>query len=230
MTGADIERMVKDARRKARREKRAMILADLRGALVDEDDRPAELRYRSCIHEASHIIVDVIHNGPDDVFATAAPVGSRFGASVRTNRTQRAGTYDEYRRMLEVILAGRVGEELILGAGSHGAGGEAGSDLDRATAMAAAMAGSFGLAGASPLVYLGAAKNSRDFMAFEDIRVSVRKELESAATSCRELLERHRDGVKAVAGRLVERGRVDGADVARILERTKTALKGEDSL
>jgi SMODS-associated and fused to various effectors sensor domain/ATPase family associated with various cellular activities (AAA) len=143
----------------------------------------------------------------DDVFATAAPVGSGFGASVRTNLTKRAGTYDEYRRMLEIILAGRVGEELILGAGSHGAGGEPGSDLDRATAMAAGMAGSFGLAGANPLVYLGAAKNSHEFMAFEDIRRSVRKELESAAASCRELLERHHGAVEAVAGHGQDRWR-----------------------
>jgi ATP-dependent Zn protease len=196
--------------------------------LVDEDDRPAELKYRSCVHEASHIVIDVIHYGPNDVFATAAPVGSRFGASVRTNRTQRAGTYDEYRRMLEVILAGRVGEELILGAGSHGAGGESGSDLDRATAMAAAMVGSVGLAGASPLVYLGASKNSRDFMAFENIRGDVSKELESAAASCRELLERHFGAVEVVADHLAKKGRIDGAEVARILERT--ALKEEGSL
>lgn len=230
MTGADIEKTVNDAKRTARREERAMILADLRGALVIADDRPAELRYRTCIHEASHIIVDVIHDGPDGIFATAVPVGSRSGVSVRTNRAKRAGTYNEYRKKLEIILAGRIGEELILGTGSHGAGGEMGSDLDLATALAAAMAGSLGLAGASPLVFLGAAKNSRDFLAFNDIRISVHKELEGAAASCRELLERHRDAVEAVAARLVERGRIDGAEVARIIKESKTTLKEEGPL
>jgi cell division protease FtsH len=227
MTGADVERIVKDARRAARREKRAITLADLRRTLVAEDDRPQELKMRTCIHEASHIVLDVIHYGPDDVFATAAAVGSRYGAAVRTNMEKRAGTYDEYRRRLEIILAGRVGEELILGTGSHGAGGEQGSDLDRATAMAAAMTGSFGLAGASPLVYLGAAKDSRDFMVHQDIRESVRKELDAAAASCREFLERNRGAVHAVADRLLAVGRIDGTEVARILAEQATPATDE---
>lgn len=229
MTGADVERMVKDAKRKARRENRALALTDLRGALVEEDDRPPELKLRSCIHEASHIVVDVIHYGPDDVFATVAAVASRQGAVVRTKVAKRAGTYNEYRRRLEIILAGRVGEETILGAGSHGAGGEHGSDLDLATATAAAMTGSFGLTGASPLLYFGAAKDSRDFVVYQEIRDSVRKELDAAAASCRELLERNRGAVQAVADRLLAVGRIDGTEVARILAVQATPATDEAS-
>lgn len=229
MTGADIEKTVKDAKRKARQEKRDMTLKDLRRALIAEDDRPPELKYRTCVHEAAHIVVDVIHNGPDHIFATAALVGSHAGASVRTHPIKQAGTYDEYHKMLEIILAGRVGEEMILGSVGHGAGGVAGSDLDRATTMAAAMAGSFGLAGTSPLMYLGAAKNSRDFMTFADIRESVRKELEAAAVSCRKHLEHHRGAVEAVADHLMEKGRIDGSEVARILGKREMVATQRDS-
>jgi cell division protease FtsH len=217
MTGADIEKVVNDAKRIARQQQRRLTIDDLRAALVEEDTRPAELKFRSCVHEASHIIVDVIHHGPDDIFATSAVVGSHAGASVRTKLAPRAGTYREYCQMLEIILAGRVGEEMIFGEGSHGAGGESGSDLERATTLAAAMAGSVGLAGPSPLVYLGATRDAQTFVAFGEIRKSVNAELQKAATSCRELLEHHRGAVEKVARRLLQVNRIDGAEVARIL-------------
>jgi cell division protease FtsH len=223
MTGADIEKTVKDAKRAARQSNRKMTIDDLRDALVDEDTRPAEFKFRSCVHEASHIIVDVIHNGPDDVYATSTVVGMRAGASVRTKQPQRAGTYADYRKTLEIILAGRVGEEMIFGEGSHGAGGEPGSDLERATTLAAVMAGSVGLAGPSPLVFLGPARDAHGFITFDEIRKSVDAELRKAAASCRELLECHRGAVETVASRLSAANRVDGAEVALILERATPA-------
>jgi cell division protease FtsH len=223
MTGADIEKIVKDAKRAARQSNRKMTIDDLRDALVDEDTRPAEFKFRSCVHEASHIVVDVIHNGQDDVYATATVVGMRAGAAVRTKQPQRAGTYVDYRKMLEIILAGRVGEEMIFGEGSHGAGGERGSDLERATTLAAAMAGSVGLAGHSPLLFLGPSRDAHSFIAFEEIRECVDAELRKAAASCRELLEHHRGAVEMVARRLSTANRVDGAEVARILEKEASA-------
>ncbi|MGM4903323.1 ATP-binding protein [Tardiphaga sp. 866_E4_N2_1] len=54
MTGADIERVVNDARRFARRASRPMIEDDLRKAVAVEDTRPFELRWRACVHEAGH--------------------------------------------------------------------------------------------------------------------------------------------------------------------------------
>ncbi|MEH2539237.1 MULTISPECIES: AAA family ATPase [unclassified Bradyrhizobium] len=217
MTGADIERVVKDARRVARQASRAVTLEDLRGALVEEDPRPPELRWRVCVHEAAHIVADVLNFGPDDVFATSAYMGSRGGISVRTNLTPQAGTYDDYHKRLQVILAGRVGEELLLGAGSHGAGGEPDSDLDQATRIAAAMAGSLGLAGPTPLTFRGPKREAQAFLAFEEIRTAVNGELAKAASACRLTLDANRDALEAVAMVLFERGRVDGAEVAELL-------------
>ena len=112
---------------------------------------------------------------------------------------------------------------MILGQGSHGAGGEPGSDLERATTLAAAMAGSVGLAGPSPLVFLGPTRDAHSFITFREIRESVDFELRQAAASCRELLERHRGAVEIVAHRLSAANRVDGAEVARILKEEASA-------
>ena len=216
-TGADIEKIVSDARRIARQEKRSVELADLRTAVAGPENRSEELRYRTCVHEASHIVMDVLHNGPEDIFATSITNGSRGGISMRTNMAQRPGTYDELCKSLQIMLAGRVGEEMILGQGSHGAGGGEGSDLHIATSLAAAMAGSYGLAGPSPLVYRGAPSDAFSFLKDDLIRDAVNSELERAAASSREILEQHRRAVEAVARRMMLTGRVDGAEVARII-------------
>jgi ATP-dependent Zn protease len=218
MTGADIERVVKDAKRIARHRNRAVNIDDLRKALVVEDDRSPEQLWRSCVHEASHIVADVIHFGPDDVFATTTATDARAGMSIRTNFNRSDGTYDEYRKRLEIILAGRTGEELLVGNCSHAAGGAAGSDIDVATNLASAMVGSLGLAGPTPLVYLGPQRDARDFLLFAEIRAAVNHELVEAAAGSRRLLAAHRGAVEAAAKLLLEHGRVDGTEVARLIE------------
>ena len=234
MTGADVERIVKDARRTARQNGgRALMLEDLQNALVDEDDRPEENRWRTCVHEAAHILVDVLHFGADDVFARTANMQGRFGVSVRSNGEFVSGTAEEYRKRIEVLLAGRTSEELIFGFPSHGSGGVRGSDLDQATAMACAMVGSFGLAGPAPLTYLGPARDASAFLTFPEVRAAVNRELSSTSQSCASLLKKHRHVLEAVARRLEQTGRIDGAEVAVLLaERSRKSeiLKPVDEL
>lgn len=220
MTGADVERIVKDAKRAARQTARDITLHDLRQALVPDDDRPPELRWRTCVHEASHIVVDVIHFGAEHVFATTAPIGGRAGASIRSRLEWPTGTHEYYRKRLEVVLAGRVGEEILLGAASHGAGGVAGSDLDIATTLAADMVASLGLVGPKSLTYFGPRGSGRDFLFFGEIREAVADQLAAAAKSCRALLEANQDVLEAVALRLSESGRIDGDEVSELIARS----------
>ena len=218
MTGADVERAVKDARRAARQDGcRALVFDDLRKALVEEDDRPAEQRWRTCIHEAAHIVVDVIHFGPENVFARVAKMQGQFGISARRHDGHMDGTAQEYRKRIELILAGRTAEELLFGAPSHGSGGVNGSDLDKATRLACAMIGSYGLSGPSPLVYLGPARDSTDFLSFPEIRAAVQRELSEAARSCADLLKANRAALEAAARQLAVQGRIDGFQVDALI-------------
>jgi cell division protease FtsH len=153
-TGADVERIVKDARRAARHAGRKLEIDDLRNAVVQQDDRPESLRRRAAVHEAGHILADVIHYGPDDVYAKLALSKGHGGVAFRTKAPPLNGVFEDYVTRLEVLLAGRTAEEVLLGSASHGAGGAAGSDLDQATTVAAAIVASFGLTGPHPLLYL----------------------------------------------------------------------------
>jgi cell division protease FtsH len=217
MVGADVERAVKDARRAARRANgRPLTIDDLRVAIAGPDDRTAKERWRTCVHEAAHLLVDVVLFGPQDVYATSGRSGRRNGMSVRTRTDAFDGTPDAYRR-LQVVLAGRAGEELMLGEVSHGAGGAPDSDLDKATAIAAAMAGSLGLTGPERLTYFGPLREAGDFLAFAEIRKTVAKELAVAAAAARELLEGRAAVLKRIVRLLADRGRVEGTEVAALL-------------
>jgi ATP-dependent Zn protease len=223
MVGADVERVVKDARRFARQAgNRSLIFQDLRNAIVRSEDRPLEQRWRHCIHEAGHLLADVILFGPDGVFATMARIGPAGGMSVRTLKAgQFFGTPDDYRRRLQIILAGRAGEEVILGTVSHGAGGKSGmgSDLEEATLLASEMIGQLGLAGANHLTHLGRAQSVREYLVFDEVRFAIARELAGAAKAVAALLETNRKALENAARRLLDDGRLTGPDAAEIIKR-----------
>ena len=218
-SGADVERIVKDARRVARHADRPLTLADLRRAITIEEDRSEEQLHRSAIHEAGHIVVDVLHFGPEDVHANLARMHGRGGSVQRTGNIRLAGTYDDHHRRLQVILAGRTAEGLVLHSPSMGAGSVAGSDLAQATALAAAMAGSFGLAGPHPLVFVGEFDDAETLLGHRHVLVSVAEELKRAEAACLTLLRTHRVAVEAVAAVLLRDRRTDGHAVAEAIGR-----------
>lgn len=222
--GADVERIVKDARRFARHQGRPLSADDLRKAVLAEDDRPETLKRRAAVHEAGHILVDVLLYGPDNVHANIAVKGDNGGGVVRTEGPWLVGDYEDYFLQLQMLLAGRTAEEVVLARASHGAGGSAGSDLELATGVAAAMVASFGLAGPRPLLYLGARDQQEKLLAHAEVRQAVNEELTKAAGSCRRLLESHRPALDAVADRLMAAGRIDGAAVADVIRRHTSVL------
>lgn len=217
-SGADVERVIKDARRMARQEGRALSLRDLRRAVLGSDEpvSPEQL-LRASVHEAGHIIVGVIHNGPQDIYAVVA--GSRDNAGFVASRKSRftAGTLEDYRRTLQELLAGRAAEELELGAAGNGAGGTQQSDLAKATSIAAAMVGSVGHGGPHPLLFIGAHYETNTILDKAYLRTAAHQELAAALEEAKRLLGLHHHALKEVARILRRRGRINGAEVAEIV-------------
>jgi cell division protease FtsH len=219
MTGADAERAVKDARRVARRENRELRLDDLRRAVVGDDDLSDEQRWRTSVHEAGHAVVDVLRFGAEGVVANTTRTDRRLGMSMRTATPMFDGTPTAYRARIEVLLGGRVAEEILLGEPSHGAR----EDLAEATRLSCAMLGALGLSGPSPLTHLGDPRRAEEFLRYADIRAAVGIELAEADRACRELLEANRTALIAAARRLFERRSVVGAEIAALLEAERSA-------
>ena len=216
-TGADIERVVNDARRLARHEAKPFALAHLQRVFADGNEPSPTRRLRIAVHEGSHILIDVLLNGPEGAYTTLTTVGQRLAGAFRLHVEDLPGTFEEHFRQLQVHLAGRVGETEVFHSPGDGQGGMIGSDLHQATSLACAMTASFGLRG--PPLFLGPADNTRELLAYPEVRTAVAKLLEQAEEACTRLIVRHRAALDEIAAVLLADGRIDGAAVAAIVAR-----------
>lgn len=216
-TGADVERIVKDAFRLARHERRPVTRADLRRVMVREEKRSAEELSRTAFHEAGHLLMEIVlFGGEQDLHATIAASGDRGGGTIRTSPAHFAGTYADYHNRLQVLLVGRAAEEIQFNSPSHGAGGR-GSDLEFAARIAAAMVASFGVAGNSSLLLLGQQDDTDKLLSYPEVRRAARAELICAADASRSTLLRHREALGEIAGTLLRHGSIDGPAAGAIL-------------
>jgi cell division protease FtsH len=217
-TGADVERIVKDARRFARHDGRTLSIADLKRAVLGNDEEMSpEMLERAAVHEAGHIIVSVIQSGPEEIQAVIASGKQWAGFVASDGRAPDIGTLDEYRQEMQRLLAGRAAEEIELGAAGHGSAGATGSDLSRATNIAAALVGSFGHAGPHPLVFMADRFRPDVIMDHADLRAAAHKELAAAFDEAKRILAKHQVALRKVARLLLEQGRVNGHDVHEVI-------------
>jgi cell division protease FtsH len=160
----------------------------------------------------------LLFGGEADVHATIAMSGSRGGVTLRTTPPPFAGTYSEYHRRLQVVLAGRSAEEIVLSEASHGAGGRRGSDLHQAAALAAAMVGSLGVVGRNDLLFLAPHEDTDELLSYVDVRTTARAELAKAEEACRSTLISHRAALDEIAATLLRVGRIDGVIATAIID------------
>jgi cell division protease FtsH len=177
-SGADIERIVTNARRTARQDARDLDLAYLLAAASGKvNELPIEMRRRTAVQEAAYIIMEVIHGGPVGVHARLGSSGDIAGSVTRLERPKTSGTYDDYSKMFHIALAGRTAEEIVFSAPGHGAGGEETSDLAAATRMACELIGTMGLVGPHPLVFLRPRTSTDKVLTSPYLRSAVHGEL-----------------------------------------------------
>lgn len=149
-SGADIEQTVRDARRLARRARRELLTADIEATLPSCTVMSDELFWRTCVHEAGHVVVGLALAARTGSVPLAAKVVKQFGSGSegvtefrRDNGFDR--TRDAYLAEIAVLLAGGAAEEVVLGSKGAGSGGADGCDLQLATKLAVLVEASFGL-------------------------------------------------------------------------------------
>jgi len=109
---------------------------------------------------------------------------------------------------VRMILAGRAAERIVCGDVSGGAGGNDGSDLAQATALVAAMRGSYGLR--ETLRWTGPPGEASNALAFDlDFRRAVERDLKNYDRQTHAIARRYRDRICALATQLVELRQVD---------------------
>jgi ATP-dependent Zn protease len=149
-SGADIQKIARDARREARRHRRPIKLADVLINLPIPAFIPPEALRVNAVHEIGHAVVGVVLGmelvsveiSPKILLTTAnQPVGkARFGRGSWVRRTKA-----HYLDAIAMGLGGMAAEQLMLGCHDDGVAGGRGSDLYDATRTAIMLDRAYGM-------------------------------------------------------------------------------------
>jgi len=215
-TGADIERLVREARQSARRQRRPLTWHDIDIALQSRHRRmPDDVLWRVCLHEAGHAIAwSLLDNG--EVLSVTVGV-ENLGQVLTRRRNDMAQTETWLMQTMACLLAGRVSEQMILGNVGAGAGGDDSSDLAQATDYALAAETRLGFSRVNPLLYRNPS-GSLDLLSLDrELAARVNERLISGEALAWELLKGRREDLLEVAGRLQERGIMEGCEIRQML-------------
>lgn len=222
--GADIELVAREARRKVRKERRPLSEQDLLDALPPS--RPLsdiELR-RVAIHEAGHAIVSksvaliellwVVINRRVELGGGANSLGHM------EYRSQRSVLETEESLVLriDVHLAGIAAERVIFGHHSTSGGGGHISDLRIATDLATSIERHFGF-GENLVLDLGSGVDALETLRLRDPRLwrAVDLRLRASLERTEAILREYRAELEQLAGWLIDKGRVSGEEVRKLI-------------
>jgi len=216
MTGADIERLIREARQKARRQKRQLSYGDIQAALTaGQVAMPPELIWRIAVHESGHALAFEL-TGTNEVLTVS--VGNGQGGFVESNpRRGIIETEDWVEQFLACILAGRAAETLLFGDTVLGSGGNDVSDLARATKLATDIETTYGFGKTHPLLYRSAHDQPSILSLDRQLAQHVHARLEAAEATAAQLLSQNRTALLALATRLAEAKSLDGGEVRALI-------------
>jgi cell division protease FtsH len=215
-TGADIERLIREARQKARRQKRRLTYADIIDALsAGQNAMSEELLWRIALHESGHALAMI---GFDLGTIQTVSVGNGSGGFVESDIKQHSAQNEDWiNRMLAFTLAGRASEVLILGSAGMGSGGTDQSDLAQATQLALDAETSLGFGKHHPLLYRRVQDQSLMLSQDHQLAQQVHMRLEAAEVMANDLLNQNRDVLLELAKRLAAEKVLDGDEVHELL-------------
>jgi cell division protease FtsH len=226
MSGADVERLVREARGKARRAGRDLTWQDLEELIAAGHPKLSDdLRWQLAVHECGHVLVQLAL-GRRGTVATVT-IESRDGGFVRFHDDAPLLTSEpQAMESLAVLLAGRRAEIVIVGQALSGAGGASDSDLARATALALSLETSLGFGRKHPLVYRPVSDAASQLAYDPELARHVDARLEEADAIATIVIEDHTAALTELATDLVRHGTLEGETLRECLERTKKRLEG----
>ena len=227
-TGADLENLLNEAALLAgRQDKMAIDKAAIDEAVIkviagpEKHSRviPEQERKLTAYHEAGHAVVMRALPQHDPVHQiTIVPRGQAGGMTIYLPEEDRSYLSRSY--MLDQVaglLGGRVAEEMMLGDISTGAS----SDIQRATAIARKMVGTYGMsakmgsvafdAGADEVFIGKSMGHTRPYSeeTAAEMDAEIRAIIDAAYQQCREILARYKSQLTAVAEYLLENETMD---------------------
>jgi DNA polymerase III delta prime subunit len=232
-SGAEIEQVVRDARRHARLEKRAVMLCDIERSLPPRVAVSDEAFVSICAHEAGHVIVGhILGDEAGRVFVEARAlreVGSdgTGGFTTMNEVPTLRRRAPQYMAQITILLAGLAAETHLLGDSSDAGGGDSDSDLSQATLIAATMDVSLGLD--RSLVYLSS-RDPVEVLALvrtdAKLRGRVSKVLDVCMRRAKTLIEENNLLFISVIQVLKAHGKITALDLRKLIDAPSTDFRG----
>ncbi|MBO6917684.1 MAG: ATP-dependent Zn protease [Rhizobiaceae bacterium] len=215
-TGADIERLIREARQKARRQRRRLTYHDIKDALsIGQSSMSDEQLWRIAVHESGHALAMI---GFDLGTIQTVSVGTASGGFVESNFKQHTDQNEEWiNNMLAFTLAGRAAEVLILGNAGMGSGGTDNSDLAQATQLALDAETILGFGKKHPLLYRRIQDQSAMLTNDHQLAERVHKRLETGEAIANDLLNQNKDILLKLTKRLAILKAIDGDEVNELI-------------
>ena len=212
-TGAVIEKVVREARRRARLAGRQLSSDDLEAVLPSLVRLSDAAFRRVCVHEAGHAVAahllrDQSQQSPCTVKVYRdVPLTRTEGETILRAIPGTVQTRASQVAAITVLLAGMAAEIVVFGDVSLGAGGMHGSDLHHATQLALDLEASHGLG--EDLLYLAPA-GSTQLSALLSTNARLQTRVQAILQRCRyeavALMTTHRDLLELFAERLAREG------------------------
>jgi cell division protease FtsH len=218
MTGADIEKLVRDAERHARNDNdRPIGVGDLVAALDEEVAKiPPDCLHRVAVHEAGHAAVAILLGISDNVTTSLIRRGQSTASTYIDTRIQ-AITRTLVEKRIAVALGGRAAEDAILGDVTAGAGGAEDSDLAIASDLAIRSVVQWGLSCSGDILYSPYTAAEQLLLYRPDRVQEVQTMLNTAYGVALDLVRTHRAGVLAIADALVGKRALLHGDIVELL-------------
>jgi ATP-dependent Zn protease len=220
-----VEKIVRDARRRARNPDRELTLDDL-FAVIGRDLSDLDPHYVKliAIHEAGHAVAAVVLEVSRNVGISLFQRGGSSAATFFEPQVE-AVTRKVVERRIAVALAGRAAEQVILGDVTAGAGGSDTSDLALANALAFSAVARWGLSDVDELIWV--AGSAEQLTTTHPRLAEAAEAMRRSANECAlELIRQHASQVRAVADALVQRRALAHEDILVLMGLRSRGRKG----
>jgi len=235
-SGADLANLINEAALLAARQNRKTVSmydcelakdkvlmgAERKSMILSDEEKKV-----TAFHEAGHALVAVMSAHSDPLHkVTIIPRGMALGVTMQLPIDDKhTYTRDYLFTRLAIMMGGRLAEELFLDTMTTGAG----NDIEQASELARKMVCEFGMSDLGPLtfgkkeeqIFLGREINQhRDYSEETAIRIDgeVKRFIDNAYNSARDILSNNRDVMTRIANALLEREVLDANEIRLIME------------
>jgi len=235
-SGADLANMVNEAALAAARHNRkavhmydfevakdkVLMGAERKSMLLTDEEKKV-----TAYHEAGHVLVAAMREHADPLHkVTIIPRGMALGVTMQLPTEDKHNVTKDYlETQMAILMGGRCAEEIYLKQMSTGAG----SDIERASALARAMVCEYGMSNLGPMTFgkkeqevflgrdIGQARDFSDDTA-KQIDVAVRKFIDDGYNSAHEIIEKNAVVMHKLSAALLERETLDADEIKMIID------------